>query len=80
MNKRKLFEYVGNVHIHSLYSDGGESVADIAQAASENGLDFIVLNDHEYMMDSLHPEEESLRSNLTQVFCCELCMTVFFNR
>ncbi len=72
MNKRELFEYVGNVHIHSLYSDGGESVADIAQAASENGLDFIVLNDHEYMMDSLHPEEEGVRGKVLVLMGIEI--------
>jgi len=58
MSKGKWFECVGNVHIHSRYSDGDGSVAEIAQAASENGLDFIGLNDHDYMSDSLHLEEE----------------------
>jgi predicted metal-dependent phosphoesterase TrpH len=72
MNNRELFEYVGNVHIHSLYSDGGGSVADIARAGSENGLDFIVLNDHEYMTDSLHLEEESLRGKVLVLMGLEI--------
>jgi hypothetical protein len=72
MNNRELFECVGNVHIHSLYSDGGGSVADIAQAASKNGLDFIVLNDHEYMTDSLHLEEEGLRGKVLVLMGIEI--------
>jgi hypothetical protein len=51
-------EYVGNLHIHSLRSDGGRNVAQIAGAAAACGLDFICLNDHEYMMDGLHLDEE----------------------
>jgi hypothetical protein len=41
-----MYEYSGNVHIHSDYSDGSGSVDDIASYAREAGLDFIVLNDH----------------------------------
>jgi PHP domain len=39
-------EYVGAIHIHSIYSDGSGKVEDIAKAASENGLDYIILTDH----------------------------------
>jgi hypothetical protein len=52
------FEYVGNLHIHSRYSDGGGSVREIAQSAKTAGLDFIIINDHNYMTDSLHLEDE----------------------
>lgn len=52
------FEYVGNLHIHSRYSDGAGSVREIAQSAKKAGLDFIILNDHNYMTDSLHLEDE----------------------
>lgn len=51
-------EYMGNLHIHSLHSDGGAAVQEIAQKAAKNGLDFICLNDHAYMTDALHMEEE----------------------
>ena len=54
------FEYVGNLHIHSLYSDGAGSVRDIARTAQERDLDFIILNDHEYMTDSLHLKDEGI--------------------
>ncbi len=61
MNNNSLnsyFEYVGNLHIHSRYSDGGGSVREIARSARTAGLDFIILNDHNYMTDTLHLEDE----------------------
>lgn len=72
MNKREAFEYVGNVHIHSRYSDGGERVAGIAHAAAENGLNFIGLNDHDYMTDSLHLEEEGFHENVVVLMGLEI--------
>ncbi len=53
-------EYVGNLHIHSRYSDGAGSVSEIARSAGRAGLDFIILNDHEHMTNSLHLEEEGI--------------------
>ncbi len=41
-----MFEYVGALHIHSVYSDGSGEVKEIAQQANESGLDFIILTDH----------------------------------
>src|SRR5690606_19382404 len=41
-----MFEYVGAIHMHSVYSDGSGEVKDIVKAASEIGLDFIILTDH----------------------------------
>ena len=41
-----LFEYVGNLHMHTPYSDGELYHDDIAQAALAAGLDFIVVTDH----------------------------------
>ncbi|MBW2096697.1 MAG: CehA/McbA family metallohydrolase [Deltaproteobacteria bacterium] len=72
MNNRQYVEYVGNVHIHSRYSDGGEGVAGIARAASENGLDFIGLNDHDYMTDSLHLEEEGFHGKVLVLMGLEI--------
>jgi len=54
------FEYVGNLHIHSRYSDGAGSVSEIARSAKKAGIDFIILNDHDYMTDSLHLENEGI--------------------
>jgi len=52
-----LFEYVGNLHIHTTHSDGGGSTKEIAAVARTVGLDFIALNDHSYLAQ-LHLEEE----------------------
>lgn len=41
-----LFEYVGNLHMHTPYSDGELYHEEIAQAALAAGLDFIVVTDH----------------------------------
>ncbi len=41
-----MFEYVGSIHIHSIFSDGSGEVKDIADAACEVGLDYILLTDH----------------------------------
>jgi hypothetical protein len=52
------FEYVGNLHIHSIHSDGAGTAGEIAAAARQRGLDFIIFNDHAHMMDRLPLEEE----------------------
>ncbi|MDP4173294.1 MAG: histidinol-phosphatase [Bacteroidota bacterium] len=41
-----MFEYVGAIHIHSVFSDGSGEVNDIGNFASEVGLDFIIITDH----------------------------------
>jgi hypothetical protein len=41
-----MFEYVGALHIHSVFSDGSGEVKEIAAFADEAGLDFIILTDH----------------------------------
>ena len=57
-NHKFDFEFVGNLHIHSQYSDGAGTVLEIARSAQQIGLDFIILNDHCFMTDSLHLEDE----------------------
>ncbi len=41
-----LYEYSGNMHMHTPYSDGAASHAEIAQAAAIAGLDFVIVTDH----------------------------------
>ena len=36
----------GVVHVHTLHSDGGGSVKEVASAAAEAGLDFVIITDH----------------------------------
>lgn len=43
--------YAGAIHIHSTYSDGGGTVADIVRAGQNAGPDFLILTDH----DTLQP-------------------------
>jgi hypothetical protein len=40
-------DLAGVVHLHSLYSDGTGTVPEIARAARANGLDFVLLTDHD---------------------------------
>ncbi len=41
-----MFEYVGAIHMHSIYSDGSGTVEEIVKFAQEIGLDYIILTDH----------------------------------
>jgi len=41
-----MFEYSGSIHMHSIFSDGSGTVEEIADAAEESALDFIILTDH----------------------------------
>ncbi len=40
------YEYVGNVHVHTTYSDGEASHQQVAEAALLTGLDFVIFTDH----------------------------------
>ena len=63
MSRALPFEYVGNFHIHSAYSDGGGSAKQIAEAARTVGLDLIALNDHSYLTQ-LHTEDEGYHNGI----------------
>jgi len=56
-------EYVGAVHIHSTYSDGTGKIEDIAQAAFDSGLDFIMMTDH----NTLKPKEDGYEKWINNV-------------
>ncbi|MBN1430593.1 MAG: PHP domain-containing protein [Anaerolineae bacterium] len=43
---KTVYEYTGNLHVHTTYSDGTGTHADIAQAAIRAGLDFVIVTDH----------------------------------
>ncbi|MCD6291224.1 MAG: CehA/McbA family metallohydrolase [Anaerolineae bacterium] len=40
------YEYAGNIHIHTVASDGAGTVAQVVQAAQAAGLDFLITTDH----------------------------------
>lgn len=52
-----MYEYIGNIHIHSTYSDGGYNIDKIAKLASRANLDFIIITDHETLKGLDNGEE-----------------------
>ncbi|MGA9532840.1 MAG: CehA/McbA family metallohydrolase [Anaerolineales bacterium] len=48
-----IHEYVGNLHNHTTYSDGWGNHQDIAQAAIDAGLDFVVVTDHNVLVQGI---------------------------
>jgi hypothetical protein len=47
------YEVVGNMHMHTPYSDGAKSHADIARAAISAGLDFVIVTDHNVWVEGI---------------------------
>jgi len=58
-----MHEYIGAIHIHSTYSDGSGRIEDIAQAANDSGLDFIMMTDH----NTMKPKEDGFEKWLNNV-------------
>ena len=50
MEEPTYHEVIGNVHLHTTHSDGYGSHADVARAAREAGLDFIIPTDHNVLV------------------------------
>ena len=48
-----LYEYVGNMHVHTPYSDGEGQHADIAKAALLAGIDFVITTDHNVLVQGV---------------------------
>jgi hypothetical protein len=48
-----VYEYVGNPHVHTPYSDGTALHDDVARAASQAGLDFVIVTDHNVWVDGV---------------------------
>ena len=46
-------EYIGNMHMHTPYSDGAAYHQEIAQAALSAGLDYIITTDHNIYVDGV---------------------------
>jgi hypothetical protein len=55
LNPQQVYTYPGNIHIHSTHSDGSENMGQIAAEASEAGLSYIIITDHETLVGL--PEE-----------------------
>lgn len=65
-------EYIGNLHIHSLHSDGARTVQAIAESAARRNLDFICLNDHAHTSGCLHLEEEGFHGKVLVLVGAEI--------
>lgn len=64
-------EYVGVLHVHSIFSDGSGEVEQIAQLADECGLDFLVLTDHNTLR-AMHEGYEKFYGKTLLLVGCEL--------
>jgi len=66
-----MFEYVGALHIHSIFSDGSGEIQDIVKFANEADLDFIILTDHNTLR-ALHEGFEHWFDNTLLLVGCEI--------
>jgi len=66
-----MFEYVGALHMHSVFSDGSGEVPEIAKFADEVGLDFIALTDHNTLR-ALKEGYEKWYGNTLLLVGCEI--------
>jgi len=48
-----MFEYVGNIHMHTPYSDGSKWHRELADSAIVAKLDFIIVTDHNIWVDGI---------------------------
>lgn len=66
-----MFEYIGAIHIHSVFSDGSGQADEIAGFADEVGLDYIILTDHNTLR-ALKEGYEGWYGNTLLLVGCEL--------
>lgn len=64
-----MFTYAGNIHIHSLYSDGSGSIDEITACAADAGLSYIIITDHETLAGL---PEEGIRHGVVVLVGAEL--------
>lgn len=53
MVSSNYLEYVGNMHMHTPYSDGAGLHGEIAQAALRAGIDFVIVTDHNIIVQGV---------------------------
>lgn len=58
-----MYEYVGAIHIHSSYSDGTGTIEQIAKAAHDSGVDFIMMTDH----NTIQPKKDGYEKFINNV-------------
>jgi hypothetical protein len=72
MKNADTFEYIGNLHIHSVFSDGAGTIPQIAQAARKAPVDFFIVNDHDFMTEELHLNWEGFYGNVLALMALEI--------
>jgi hypothetical protein len=66
-----MFEYIGVIHIHSVFSDGSGEVKNIVQDAKEAEVDFLILTDHNTLR-AMHEGFEGWYDNTLLLVGCEI--------
>jgi len=64
-----MFEYIGAIHMHSVFSDGTGKADEIARYANELDLDYIILTDHNTMRAFTEGYEKYYGNTLLLVGC-----------
>ncbi len=52
-NRQPMHELILNLHMHSTYSDGSGTYADIGRAALKAGIDAVIVTDHNVLVNGL---------------------------
>lgn len=50
-NIQQYYTYRGSIHNHTIHSDGNGEVEDLIAAAARSGLDFIIITDHNMLLN-----------------------------
>jgi hypothetical protein len=58
---KELHEYFGNIHMHTVYSDGTGTFKDLVAGAAEAGVDFVIVTDHNIFV---RDKEEGYRQGI----------------
>ncbi|MCX7875977.1 MAG: CehA/McbA family metallohydrolase [Melioribacteraceae bacterium] len=66
-----MFEYVGVLHIHSVFSDGSGEIVEIVESAKECELDFLIITDHNTLR-ALNEGFEKWYGNILLLVGCEI--------
>lgn len=66
-----MSEYVGNLHVHSTYSDGTGTIEEIAEAARDAGLDIVGMTDH-HTLKPIRDGKEGWHGKVLMLFGTEI--------
>lgn len=59
-----MYEFAGNMHVHTRYSDGEKWHAEVIDEAIAAGLDFIIFTDHNIYVEGIEGYHETERGRL----------------